>query len=184
MRAGDVDRVLVVGGEMIGDAGDAGVHVAAAELLGGDLLAGRRLHQRRAAEEDRAGAAHDDVLVAHRRHVGAARRARAHDHGDLRMRRAPTGAPGCRRCARSARGRGRSPPAAAGRRRRSRPGRRTAGGSPARSPARAGASSPSAGSRCRPSPSRRWRRSPPRGPWIMPMPVMMPAAGASPPYMP
>ena len=60
------------------------MHVAAAELLGGDLLARRRLHQRRAAEEDRAGAAHDDVLVAHRRHVGAARRARAHHHRDLR----------------------------------------------------------------------------------------------------
>ena len=48
------ERVGVVGGEVVGDARDARVHVAAAELLGGDLLAGRGLHERRAAEEDRA----------------------------------------------------------------------------------------------------------------------------------
>ena len=136
-----LQRMRVVVGEVVGDAGDARVHVAAAELLGGDFLAGRRLHQRRPAEEDRAGAAHDDRLVAHRRHVGAAGRARAHHHRDLRDAPAPTGAPGCRRCGRSARDRGRPRPAAAGTRRPSRPGRRRAGGSPARSPARAGASS-------------------------------------------
>ena len=60
------------------------MHVGAAELLGGDVLAGRRLHERRPADEDRAGAAHDDRLVAHRGHVGAAGGARAHDGGDLR----------------------------------------------------------------------------------------------------
>ena len=49
------------------------MHVGAAELLGGDVLAGGRLHQRRAAEEDAAGAAHHDRLVAERRQVGAAR---------------------------------------------------------------------------------------------------------------
>ena len=59
------------------------VHVAAAELLGADDLADRRLHQRRAAEEDRALVLDDDGLVAHRRHVGAARGARAHHHRDL-----------------------------------------------------------------------------------------------------
>ena len=74
----------VVVGEVIDDAGGARVHVAAAERLGVDDLAGRGLHQRRAAEEDRALVAHDDGLVAHRRHVGAAGRAGAHDHGDLR----------------------------------------------------------------------------------------------------
>ena len=58
--------------------------VAAAELLGGDVLAGRRLHERRPAEEDRAGLLHDDRLVAHRRDVGPAGRARAHHHRDLR----------------------------------------------------------------------------------------------------
>ena len=45
--------------------------------------------------------------------------------------RRPTCWPGCRRCGRSARGRGRPRPGAAGRRRRSRPGRRRAGGSAA-----------------------------------------------------
>ena len=62
----------------------AGVDVAAAELLRGHLLAGRRLHQRRAAEEDRALVADDHGLVAHRRHVGAAGGAGAHHRGDLR----------------------------------------------------------------------------------------------------
>ena len=47
------------------------------------VLAGRRLHERRPAEEDRAGAAHDHGLVAHRRHVGAAGRARPHHDRDL-----------------------------------------------------------------------------------------------------
>ena len=75
-------------------------------------------------------------------------------------------------------------PAAAGRRRRNRPGRCTAAGSRARSPGRAGASSPSSGSRCRPSRWRRWRRSCIRGRSTRPMPVMMPADGTSPSYMP
>ena len=58
--------------------------VGAAELLRGHVLAGRRLHERRAADEDRPGALHDHGLVAHRRHVGAAGGARAHHDGDLR----------------------------------------------------------------------------------------------------
>ena len=84
MRAHDGQRVGVVVGEVVDDAGLAGVHVAAAEVLGGDDLAGRGLHQRRAAEEDRALLLDDDGLVAHRRHVGAAGGARAHHRGDLR----------------------------------------------------------------------------------------------------
>ena len=60
------------------------MHVAAAELLGADLLPGRRLDQRRAAEEDRALLADDHGLVAHRRHVGAAGGAGAHHGADLR----------------------------------------------------------------------------------------------------
>ena len=71
-------------GERIGHAGDARVHVAAAELLGGHLLAGRGLHERRPGEEDRARALHDDALVAHRRDVGAAGGARAHHGRELR----------------------------------------------------------------------------------------------------
>ena len=56
---------------------------AAAEVLGADLLAGRGLHERRPAEEDRAGAPDDHGLVAHRRDVGAAGGARAHHERDL-----------------------------------------------------------------------------------------------------
>jgi hypothetical protein len=76
--------VGVVVGEVVDDAGGAGVHVATAELLGGDHLTGGRLHQRRAAEEDRALLLDDDGLVGHRGDVGAAGGARAHHRGDLR----------------------------------------------------------------------------------------------------
>ena len=76
--------MAVVHRVVVGDAGEPRMHVRAAEILGRDHLAGRGLHQRRAAEEDRALLAHDDRLVRHRRHVGAARRARAHHAGDLR----------------------------------------------------------------------------------------------------
>ena len=69
---------------MIGDARLARVDVGAAELLGRHLLPRRRLHQRRPADEDRPRPGHDHRLVAHRRHVGAARRARAHHDRDLR----------------------------------------------------------------------------------------------------
>ena len=54
--AHEPERVLVVDGEMIGDAGDARVHVGAAQLFGGHDLAGGGLHQRRSAEKDRSGA--------------------------------------------------------------------------------------------------------------------------------
>src|SRR4051794_36146881 len=77
-------RVLVIFGEMIDDAGFARVQVAAAQFLGADLLASCRLNQRRAAEEDRALLADDHALVAHCRDIGAARGAAAHDAGDLR----------------------------------------------------------------------------------------------------
>ena len=55
-----------------------------AQILRADFLAGRRLHQRRPAEEDRPGPLDNDRLVAHRRDIGSARRAGAHHHGDLR----------------------------------------------------------------------------------------------------
>ncbi len=76
--------MLVVFGEVVDDAGAAGVEVAAAELLGGDDLADRRLHQRRSAEEDRALVADDHRLVAHRGDVGAACRAGSEHRRDLR----------------------------------------------------------------------------------------------------
>ena len=84
MRRAIASACSSLGGVVVGDAGLAGVDVGAAELLGGHVLAGRRLHERRAADEDRAGAAHDHRLVAHRGHVGAAGGARAHHDRDLR----------------------------------------------------------------------------------------------------
>ena len=75
--------MAVVVGEVVGHAREPRVHVAATELLGADDLADRGLHQRRTAEKDRALVLDDDRLVAHRRHVGAARRARAHHDRDL-----------------------------------------------------------------------------------------------------
>ena len=48
---------------MVGDARTPCVDVRAAELLRRHLLAGRRLHERWAADEDRPGAADDDRLV-------------------------------------------------------------------------------------------------------------------------
>ena len=81
---GDGERVAVVHGVVVGDPRDPGVDVGAAQRLGGDHLAGRRLDQRRAAEKDRALVLDDDALVGHRRHVGAAGGTRAVDDGDLR----------------------------------------------------------------------------------------------------
>ena len=77
-------RVVVVLRQMIGDAGLARMQIAAAEILGAHHLAGRRLHQRRAAKENGALVLDDDGLVRHRRHIGAAGGAGAHHHGDLR----------------------------------------------------------------------------------------------------
>ena len=80
----DAERVAVVLGVVVGHAGCPGMHVGAAQFLGRHDLADRGLHQRRTGQEDRALLAHDDGLVAHRRHIGAARGARTHDTGDLR----------------------------------------------------------------------------------------------------
>ncbi|MCY1229790.1 hypothetical protein D9M72_421770 [compost metagenome] len=60
------------------------MHVGAAQVLGADFLAGRGLHQRRAAQEDGALVADDHGFIAHGRHVGSAGGARAHHGGDLR----------------------------------------------------------------------------------------------------
>ena len=79
----DGDCVRIVEREMVRDARDAGVNVRAAELLGRDVYSGRRLHQRRPTDEDRALAFDDDRLIAHRGNVRASRRARAHDQSEL-----------------------------------------------------------------------------------------------------
>ena len=78
------ERVRIVVRQVIDDTRLPGVHVAAAERLRVDTFAGGGLHQRRAAQEDRALLAHDDRFVGHRGHIGAARRAGAHHDGDLR----------------------------------------------------------------------------------------------------
>ena len=69
--ADDLERVAVVGGEVVGDARGPGMELPAAEFLGRHLLAGGSLHQRRPTQEDRALVAHDHRLVAHRRDIGA-----------------------------------------------------------------------------------------------------------------
>ena len=79
-----LQRVVVVFGEVVGHAGEARMDVGAAQFFGGDLFAGGRFDQRRTAEKDRAGVLDDDRFVGHRRHVGAAGRAGAHHHGNLR----------------------------------------------------------------------------------------------------
>ncbi len=68
-------RMAVVLGQIVRNAGFFGVHLGAAEFFGADNLAGRGLHQRRTAEKDRALVLYDDGFVRHRRHVGAAGRA-------------------------------------------------------------------------------------------------------------
>ena len=83
-RPADRQRVRIVVGEVVGDAGQPRVDVGAAEFLGRDFLAGRRLDERRTGQKDRAGAVDDDRFVRHRRHVRAAGRARSHHDGDLR----------------------------------------------------------------------------------------------------
>ncbi len=75
---------MIVLGEMIGDTGDASVHIAAAQIFGAHDFTRRGLHQRRTTEKDRALVANDHGFVAHRRHIRAASGARAHHAGDLR----------------------------------------------------------------------------------------------------
>ena len=157
-RAHDRQRVRVVVGQVVHDARRARVDQSPAQVLVGHDLAGRGLHERRSAEEDRPLVAHDDR--SRRTSPGRTRRRRCTNRARPRSGRCPSNssAPGCRRSDRSDRGRGRPRPDGVGRPRRSRRGRGTAGGSPAPPPGRAGASSRSSGSTCRPSPSRRWRR--------------------------
>ena len=56
----------------------------AAQILRRDDFAGRRLDERRTRQKDSALARHDNCLVAHRRDIGATRRAASHHHRDLR----------------------------------------------------------------------------------------------------
>ena len=80
----DRERVLVGGGVVVGHARAARVDIRSTQLLGRHVLTGCRLHERRAADEDRPRPFDDHRLVRHRRDVCATRGARAHDDRDLR----------------------------------------------------------------------------------------------------
>ena len=82
--ASDRERVRVVLGIVIRNAGNGRMDVRTPERFGIDHFTRCCFYQRRPAEEDRALLAHDDGLVAHRRHIRAAGGARAHHHRDLR----------------------------------------------------------------------------------------------------
>ena len=75
--------VVIVTGQMVDHTGSARVQIAAAQRLGRDDFAGRRLDQWRAAKKNGALVLDDNGLVRHRRHIGAAGGATAHHHGDL-----------------------------------------------------------------------------------------------------
>ena len=60
------------------------MQIATTELLGGDHFPGGGLHQRRAAQEDRALVADDHRLVTHRRHISATGGAGSEHGRDLR----------------------------------------------------------------------------------------------------
>ena len=59
------------------------MHIRPAQFLGGDLLAGRGLHQRRPGKENGALTTNDHRLVAHCRNIGSPGGAGPHDRGDL-----------------------------------------------------------------------------------------------------
>ena len=70
--AADADAVELVGGEVVGEPGDVGVHARAAELLVARLLARRHLHERRPAEEHLGAFVDHHRVVAHPGYVRAA----------------------------------------------------------------------------------------------------------------
>ena len=71
--APDADGVVLVDGEVVRQPGDPRVHLGAAQRLVVGFLAGGHLHQRRPAEEHLRLPVHQDRVVAHAGHVGAAR---------------------------------------------------------------------------------------------------------------
>ncbi len=77
-------RMAVIIGIMVRDAGGAGMDVGSAQFLCSHHFTGGGLYQGRSAEEDRTLVLDDDRLVAHRRHIGSPCRAASHDDGDLR----------------------------------------------------------------------------------------------------
>src|SRR5690606_31078486 len=83
-RLHPVDRVLLVGGQVVRVAGAGVVGTGAAELLEADLLAGHRLDHVRPGDEHVAGPVDHDGEVGDRRRVDRAAGARAHHQRDLR----------------------------------------------------------------------------------------------------
>ena len=82
--ARDAQRIGIVLGQVLAQAGDAGVHHRTAQLLVGGHLAGGGLQQRRPGQEGLGAAAHHDHVVRQPRHVGAAGGGRAVHHADHR----------------------------------------------------------------------------------------------------
>src|SRR5215212_6046239 len=78
------DALLIVGHLEVADARLAAVHARAAELLLRDVLADRGTHEVRAGQRHRAAALDHRDEVGESGDVGGARRARAHQRGDLR----------------------------------------------------------------------------------------------------
>jgi hypothetical protein len=88
LRVGDrpahLQRLLVVFREVVGHARESRVHVGAAEFFRRHFLTGRGFDEWRTAQENCSRALDDDGFVGHCGNIGAARRARAHDGGNLR----------------------------------------------------------------------------------------------------
>ena len=82
--AAEADRVVLVGGEVVGEPGDSGVHLGAAERLVVGLLARRHLQQRRPGEEHLGPLLDHHDVVGHAGQVGAARGGVAEHEGDRR----------------------------------------------------------------------------------------------------
>ena len=81
--AGDGQSVSIIGGQMVGHAGYAGMDVGPAQGLRIHLLTSGGPHQRWAAEEYGPLLTHHHHLVAHRGNVSAAGGAGPHDHCHL-----------------------------------------------------------------------------------------------------
>ena len=89
--ARDPQRIAVVFGEVVAEAGNAGVHLGAAEFFFGGDFAGRGLQQRRPGQERAGAAAHHHDVVGQSGLIGAAggRRAVRHRHHRQARRRQP-----------------------------------------------------------------------------------------------
>src|SRR5208337_5656163 len=77
-------RACVAQSVMVGHARVTRMNVSAAQILRRDDFAGRRFDERRTRQKDRPLPRYDDRFIAHRRDIGAARRAASHHHRDLR----------------------------------------------------------------------------------------------------